>query len=45
MKSDRELQLDVLEELRWEPGVNATDIGATVKDGRFAGLMPISESS
>src|SRR5208337_2108797 len=33
MKSDRELQLDVLEELRWEPGVNATDIGATVKDG------------
>jgi len=33
MKSDRELQLDVLDELRWEPGVNATDIGATVKDG------------
>jgi osmotically-inducible protein OsmY len=33
MKSDRELQLDVLDELRWEPGVNATDIGATVKNG------------
>jgi len=33
MKSDRELQLDVLDELRWEPGVKATDIGATVKDG------------
>src|SRR5208283_1958764 len=33
MKSDRELQVDVLEELRWEPGMNATDIGATVKDG------------
>jgi osmotically-inducible protein OsmY len=33
MKTDRELQLDVLDELRWEPGVNATDIGATVKDG------------
>jgi osmotically-inducible protein OsmY len=33
MKSDRELQIDVLDELRWEPGVNATDIGATVKDG------------
>jgi osmotically-inducible protein OsmY len=33
MKSDRELQIDVLEELRWEPGVKATDIGATVKDG------------
>ncbi len=33
MKSDRELQVDVLDQLRWEPGVNATDIGATVKDG------------
>jgi len=33
MKNDRELQLDVLDELRWEPGVNAADIGATVKDG------------
>jgi osmotically-inducible protein OsmY len=33
MKNDRELQLDVLDQLRWEPGVNATDIGATVKDG------------
>jgi osmotically-inducible protein OsmY len=33
MKSDRELQTDVLEELRWEPGVNSTDIGATVKGG------------
>jgi osmotically-inducible protein OsmY len=33
MKNDRELQLDVLEELRWEPGVKATDIAATVKDG------------
>jgi osmotically-inducible protein OsmY len=33
MKGDRALQIDVLDELRWEPGVNATDIGATVKDG------------
>jgi len=33
MKSDRELQADVLDELAWEPGVNATDIGATVRDG------------
>jgi osmotically-inducible protein OsmY len=33
MKNDRELQIDVLDELRWEPGVKATDIGATVKDG------------
>jgi osmotically-inducible protein OsmY len=33
MKTDRELQIDVLDELRWEPGVNAADIGTTVKDG------------
>jgi len=33
MDSDRQLQLDVLDELRWEPGVKATDIGVTVKDG------------
>jgi len=33
MKSDRELQLDVLDELRWEPAVKATNIAATVKDG------------
>jgi osmotically-inducible protein OsmY len=33
MKNDRELQIYVLDELRWEPGVNAADIGATVKDG------------
>ena len=32
MKTDREIQLDVLDELRWEPSVNATDIGVTVKD-------------
>jgi osmotically-inducible protein OsmY len=33
MKTDREIQLDVLDELRWEPSVNATEIGVTVKDG------------
>jgi osmotically-inducible protein OsmY len=33
MKNDRELQTYVLDELRWEPGVNAADIGAKVKDG------------
>jgi osmotically-inducible protein OsmY len=32
MKTDREIQLDVLDELRWEPSVNATDIGVTVKN-------------
>jgi len=33
MNTDRQVQLDVLDELRWEPSVNATDIGVTVKDG------------
>jgi osmotically-inducible protein OsmY len=33
MNSDRKLQLDVLDELRWEPGVDAADIGVSVKDG------------
>jgi osmotically-inducible protein OsmY len=33
MKSDTELQKNVLDELKWEPGVKATDVGATVKDG------------
>jgi osmotically-inducible protein OsmY len=33
MKTDKELQTSVLDELSWEPGVNATDIGVTVRDG------------
>jgi osmotically-inducible protein OsmY len=33
MKTDREIQMDVIEELRWEPSVNAAGIGVTVKDG------------
>jgi len=33
MKPDREIQIDVLDELRWEPSVNPTDIGVTVRDG------------
>lgn len=33
MKSDLQLKEDVLAELNWDPAVNATDIGVTVKDG------------
>jgi len=33
MKSDSELQRDLLDELRWEPGVDAANIGVTVKSG------------
>ncbi len=33
MKTDIELREDVLSELRWEPAVNAADIGVAVKDG------------
>jgi osmotically-inducible protein OsmY len=33
MKTDHQLQLDVLAELAWEPSVHAEDIGVEVKDG------------
>lgn len=33
MKTDRELQQDVIEELGWEPSVDAARIGVEVKDG------------
>ncbi|MGN6543857.1 MAG: BON domain-containing protein [Aureliella sp.] len=33
MKSDLSLQADILEELKWEPSVNAAHIGVSVKDG------------
>ena len=31
--NDTELQRDILDELKWEPSVNAAHIGVTVKDG------------
>ena len=42
MKTDAQLQQDVLAELKWEPSVNATDIGVEVKDGivTLAGHVP-----
>jgi osmotically-inducible protein OsmY len=33
MKTDAQLQRDVVEELKWEPSVDATHIGVSVKDG------------
>lgn len=33
IKSDTQLQQDVIAELKWEPSVNATQIGVEVKDG------------
>ena len=33
MRSDAELQRAVLEELRWDPSVDAANIGVAVKDG------------
>ena len=33
MKSDREVERDVLDELEWEPGVTADNITFGVKDG------------
>ena len=33
MKTDTELQRDVMTELKWEPGIRAAEIGVAVKDG------------
>ncbi len=33
MKTDSQLQQDVMAELKWEPAVHATQIGVQVKDG------------
>jgi osmotically-inducible protein OsmY len=33
MKTDHQLQLDVMAELSWDPSINAADIGVEVKDG------------
>jgi osmotically-inducible protein OsmY len=33
MKTDQQTQQDVLDELRWDPAVNAAQIGVTVKEG------------
>ena len=33
MKTDSEIQKDVMEELRWEPLLNASEIGVAVKNG------------
>lgn len=33
MKTDIQVQQDVLAELKWEPSINAADIGVEVKDG------------
>jgi len=33
MKTDTQLQQDVMDELKWEPAVHAAQIGVEVKDG------------
>jgi osmotically-inducible protein OsmY len=33
MKTDNELQSDVMAELQWEPSVKAAGIGVSAKDG------------
>jgi osmotically-inducible protein OsmY len=33
MKTNQQLQLDVIDELSWEPSVEASDIGVVTKDG------------
>src|SRR6202043_1586113 len=33
MKTDAEIERDVRDELKWDPDLDATDIGVSVKDG------------
>lgn len=33
MKTDLQLRADVLDELRWEPGIDESEVGVAVKDG------------
>lgn len=33
MKTDKQIQRDVRDELKWDPAVNAAQIGGTTKDG------------
>jgi osmotically-inducible protein OsmY len=33
MRKDSQIQADVLEELKWQPGIDAANIGVSVKDG------------
>src|SRR5690242_7333621 len=42
MKTDFQLQQDVMDELRWEPRVDHANIGVTAKDGvvTLAGFVP-----
>jgi osmotically-inducible protein OsmY len=42
MKTDVQLQRDILDELKWEPSVDAAVIGVTVSDGvaTLAGRVP-----
>lgn len=42
MKDDKELQSDVLDELQWEPSVDAAEIGVMARDGvvTLTGCVP-----
>src|SRR3989441_9113659 len=42
MKTDSQLQRDVMEELEWEPRIDAADIGVAAKDGviTLSGSVP-----
>ncbi len=36
MRSDSDIERDVKDELQWQPGLDATDVGVSVKDGVVA---------
>jgi osmotically-inducible protein OsmY len=45
MKTDEQLQRDVLAELTWEPGIRASQIGVTTKDGVVTLTGPVTNLS
>ena len=43
MQDDKQLQRDILDELQWEPSIDAAEIGVTVRDGivTLTGTVPL----
>jgi len=42
MKTNAELQTDVQNAIKWEPLLNAAEIGVTAKDGCTSGKLKVS---
>lgn len=44
MKTDAQLQTDIIDELRWEPRIREQEIGVAVKDGTKDQVVTLSGS-